>query len=88
MFSVYSQVRIRLSCCIYYVFSVFQSDATSFRKALYFFTLSLHRMTHKTHQIGGNEAARSQVFSLHKEAAASAEAVSYAYALFCRPRRN
>ena len=56
---------------------------------LYFFTLSLHRMTHKTHQIGGNEAARSQVFSLHKEAAAAAaEAVSYAYALFCRPRRN
>ena len=54
---------------------------------LYFFTLSLHRITHKTHQIGGNEAARSQVFSLRKEAAA-AEAASYAYALFCRPRRN
>ena len=55
---------------------------------LYFLTLSLHRITHKTHQIGGNEAARSQVFSLHKEAAAAAEAASHAYALFCRPRRN
>ena len=85
MFTVYNQKRIHLVCCICYAFSVFQSDATSIER-LYFFTLSLHRITHKTNQIGGNEAAPSQVFSLRKEAAA--EAASYAYAFFCRPRRN